>query len=147
MRVTRAVLSSTPGRAVVALGCASLLAACNYTDSARAQDLCARYDDLAASVNTLLDTRPVSAKADEIRQRADDVTTQLDEFQAVSEGRFDTALSAVRADVAAMKEAAVKAGAEARDAARPQFEDVLTDLADAWAFVADLADTQCGKTR
>ena len=131
-------------RVVVVLGCLSLLVACDYTGTAKAQDLCTQYEQLVGSVNELLAEKPLSAKVDELRERSEEVTTQLDEFQAVSEGRFDTALSAVRAEVAAIKQSAVKAGTEARDAARPQVEESLTNLADAWAFVEDLADTQCG---
>jgi len=132
------------GLALGLVGCLAMLAACDYTSSAKAQDLCTRYDQLADSVNAFLDERPVSAKADELRTRSQEITAELDEFQAVSEGRLDTAISAVRAELAAIKESTVKAGAEARAAVRPQVEESLSNLADAWAVMEDVADRQCG---
>ncbi len=130
--------------AAVLVGCLSLLVACDYTSTAKAQDLCSQYDQLAASVNKVLDEDPLSTKAAELRARSEEVSRQLDEFQAVSDGRFDNVLSAVRAEVAAVREAAVEAGSEAFDTARPQIKDSLENLSEAWAWVQDRADVQCG---
>lgn len=126
--------------------CLSLLVACDYTADARTNDLCTQYDELVASVDELRASDPLSARAAELRKTSEEVRTQLDEFQAVSEGRFDSALSTLRAEVTAVTEAAVDAGEEALDTARPVVEEALTDLAEAWARVQDLADVQCGTT-
>ena len=131
-------------RAGVLLGCLSLLVACNYTDTAKAQDLCTRYSKLADSVHSLLAEDPLTVKAAKIQLRAQEAQRRLDDFQAVSEGRFDTALSVVSDDVAAVKDSAVKAGTKALDVARPQVKDSMKELTKAWAVVQDLADTECG---
>jgi hypothetical protein len=128
----------------VLIGCSSLLVACNYTDTAKAQDLCTRYSRLADSVQTLLSQDPLTVKAAKIQLAAQDAQRRLDDFQAVSEGRFDTALSTVSEDVAAVKESASRAGAKALHVARKQVKDALNDLTKAWAVVRDLADTECG---
>ena len=78
-------------------------------------------------MNKVLDEDPLSTKAAELRARSEEVSRQLDEFQAVSDGRFDNVLSAVRAEVAAVREAAVEAGSEALDTARPQVKDSLDE--------------------
>jgi hypothetical protein len=129
---------------MVLLGCSSMLVACNYTDTAKGQDLCTRYSKLADSVHTLLAEDPLTVKAARIQLASQEAQRRLDDFQAVSEGRFDTALSTVSDDVAAVKESAVSAGTEALDVARPQMKDAMKDLTEAWAVVQDLADTECG---
>ena len=131
----------------VLVGCLSLLVACDYSGTAKAQDLCTQYDQLVASVNKVLDADPLSTRAAQLRERSQEVATQLDEFQAVSEGRFDAALSAVRAQVAAVREAAVEAGTEALEVARPQVKDSMEDLSEAWAVLQDRADVSCGGGR
>jgi hypothetical protein len=78
---------------VVLLGCSSMLVACNYTDTAKAQDLCTRYSHLADSVHTLLAQDPLTVKAAKIQLAAQEAQRRLDDFQAVSEGRFENALS------------------------------------------------------
>ena len=131
-------------RVGVLLACLGLLVACDYTANAKAQDLCTQYDQLVTSVNKLRSEDPLTAKAEELRTASQEVVAQLDEFQAVSDGRLDVALSTLRADVAAMKESAVVAGTEALDAARPQLQDAFTNLAEAWSVVERIAFAQCG---
>ena len=131
-------------RAGVLLACVGLLVGCNYTENAKAQDLCTHYDQLVASVDKLRSEDPLTAKAEELRTASQEVAAQLDEFQAVSDGRLDIALSTLRADVAAVKESAVAAGTEALDAARPQLQDAFTNLAEAWSVVERIAVAQCG---
>ncbi len=136
-----------PGRSLragVLLACVGLLVACDYTENAKAQDLCTHYDQLVASVDKLRSEDPLTAKAEELRTASQEVAAQLDEFQAVSDGRLDVALSTLRADVAAVKESAVAAGTEALDAARPQLQDALTNVAEAWSVVERIAQAQCG---
>ena len=135
-----------PKAAVLLLGCLSTLVACDYTAMAKTHDLCTQYEQLVTSIDDLRDLNPSSARAAELRERSDRARAQLDEFQAVSEGDFDTALSTLRAEVTAITQAAVEAGTEALDTARPLVEEALTNLAEAWAYVQDLADTQCGTT-
>lgn len=131
-------------RVGVLLACVGLLVACNYTENAKAQNLCTQYDQLVAAVDKLRSEDPLTAQAAELRAASQEVSAQLDELQAVSEGLLDTALSTLRAEVAAVKESAVAAGTEALDAARPQLQDAFANLAKAWAVMQRVADTQCG---
>ena len=69
-------------------------------------------------------------------QRSEEFEAELDQFQAVSEGRLDTAISTLRANVDAVRQAAVDAGSEAVETARPQLEDAMEDVDQAWAVAA-----------
>lgn len=107
------------------------------------QDLCAQYDDVVAAVEELRAKDPDTTKVEELRAAADDVSDELDQFQAVAEGRLDDALTRLRENVDAVRQAAVDAGADARDTAGPLIEDSLQSVQDAWSIVQGLAETQC----
>jgi hypothetical protein len=107
------------------------------------QDLCSQYDDLVAAVEELEAMDPATAKVDDLRAAADDVSKELDQFQAVAEGRLDDALTRLRENVDAVRQAAVDAGADARDTAAPLIDDAKQSVQDAWSIVEGLAETQC----
>ena len=71
------------------------------------------------------------------------MSRELDEFQAVAEGRLDDALTRLRENVADVRQAAVDAGADARQTAAPLIEDAQQSVQDAWSIVQGLAETQC----
>ena len=132
-RVTGAFVGLALLSTAVLSGCANLAA----------QDLCARYDDLAAAAQELRDLDPVSTDVEELRAAAADVRVALDGFQAVSEGRLDDALTRLRENADAVREAAVDAGAEARETVQPLIEDSLARVQEAWAIVEGFAEAQC----
>ncbi|WP_141937778.1 hypothetical protein [Microbacterium sp. SLBN-154] len=107
------------------------------------QDLCAQYDDVVASVEELRATDPVSTKAEQIRAAAAEVSDELDQFQAVTEGRLDDAVTRLRESVDAVRQAAVDAGADARETASPLIEQSIQGVRDAWAGVQNIAESQC----
>jgi len=124
----------------VAFVAVPLLASCGDTAD---RDLCTQYADLVTAADEMQEQDPLTAKASEIRAASEKLQAELDQFQAVAEGRLDTAISALRADVDAIRQAAVDAGEEALDVSRPQLEDAMDEIAEAWANVQALADLQC----
>ena len=120
--------------------CLPLLAAC--ADTAE-QDLCTQYDELVTAAQQLREQEPVTGTVEELRAASAKLRAELDQFQAVSEGRLDEAISRLRANVDAVRQAAVDAGTEARETARPLLEDAMKNVDQAWAVVQDLAEKQC----
>lgn len=117
-----------------------LLGGCANLDT---QDLCAQYEDLVVAVEELRAKDPDTTKVEELRAAADDVSDELDQFQAVAEGRLDDALTRLRENVDAVRQAAVDAGKDARETAAPLIEDSMQRVGDAWSIVQDVAETQC----
>jgi hypothetical protein len=124
----------------LALLATQLLGGCADTST---QDLCAQYDGLVSAAEKLRAEDPATAQADELRAAADDVRNELDQFQAVAEGRLDDALTRLRDDIDAVRQAAVDAGEDARKTAEPMVQDALDRVGEAWSIVQDLAETQC----
>jgi len=134
------------GCALVALVTAASLSACDYTKTAKGQELCSRYDDLASSVQKLQDEHPLKAKSQDLRRAVEDAQARLDQLQAVAEGRLDTVLSNLRADLSSELESAVENGSAALETSRPAIEDAAKNVNDTWARVQTLAAVQCGKS-
>jgi len=133
------------GCVLVALVTTGSLSACDYTRTAKAQELCGRYDDLAGSVQKLQDQHPLKATAQDVRRAVEDAQERLDRLQAVAEGRLDTVLTTLRYDLSSELESAVDNGNAALDTSRPAIEDALENVNDSWARVQALAAVQCGK--
>jgi len=117
-----------------------LLSACGDTAD---QDLCTQYAGLLSAADEWQQQDPVTAKADDLRAASEEFQAQLDQVQAVAEGRLDTAISRLRADIDAFRQAANDEDDEALDTARPLLEDTKDDVDEAWAVVERLADLQC----
>ncbi len=117
-----------------------LLSACA---DAEAQNFCGQYADLVEAAAELRARDPATSDVEELRAAAADVQAELDQFQAVAEGRLDEALTRLRENADAVRQAAVDAGAEAREAAQPLIEDALESVQDAWLIVQDIAEAQC----
>ena len=134
-------------RAVLAAGVAivatQLMAGCG--DPAD-QDLCAQYADLVQAADDWQQQDPLTAEAGDLRAASEEFKTELDQFQAVAEGRLDTAISTLRAAIDGVRQAAIEADSEALEVARPLLEDLAEDIAEAWAVLDALADTQCDGT-
>ena len=116
-----------------------LLAACGEPST---RDLCTQYDGLTAAAEELRAVDPATADVEELQAAADDVSVALDQFQAVSEGRFDDVITQMRDRVNDVRQAAV-AGAEAVEAARPLIEEDLAEVRSAWSLIQDRIETQC----
>lgn len=122
-----------------ALLCVPLLAGC--ADSST-QDYCSQYEDLVASAEELRAKDPATTDVEELQTAAADVRTELDQFQAVADGRLDDALTRLRDRVDGVRQQAA-AGAESLEAARPQIEEELAGVEAAWSAVQGLAETRC----
>lgn len=131
------------GRLAAALLACLVLAGCGEARVDTDDDLCARYGEFDAQIASLAEVDPATVTADELRERAETAQEQLDAFQATTEGRLDTAISALRTAVDDLAVSAAAATQEALDTARPAIEDTLDDLDEAWARVRSLADTYC----
>jgi len=107
------------------------------------QDLCGHYAALTAAVDNVRAVQPQSASIDDLRAKAETVQAQLNQLQAVSEGRFDTAISNLRAAVDGFRQAAVDAGDKARATAGPLLAESLGDVTEAYAALKKSLDTQC----
>ncbi len=129
--------------AAVAVTAIQVLAACGETSE---RDFCGQYADLVAAADELQQQDPLTATAEELRAASEEIQAELDQFQAVSEGRLDTAISKLRANIDAVRQAAVDAGTEALETARPQLEESMEDVVEAWAVVQDLVEVQCDVT-
>lgn len=138
-RTSRPLVRRVGAALAVALLCTQIGGCANLAT----QDLCAQYDDLVAAVEEFRATDPVGAKAEEIRAAAEDVSKELDQFQAVAEGRLDDALTRLRENIDAVRQAAVDAGADARETAQPLVEDAMQSVQDAWSIVEGFAEAQC----
>ncbi|HEX6249378.1 MAG TPA: hypothetical protein VFZ64_16030 [Nocardioidaceae bacterium] len=117
-----------------------LLVGCGETG---AQDLCTQYEELVVAADELRAKDPASTEVEELRAAADDVRAELDQFQAVSEGRLDDAISRLRANVDAARQAAVDAGDEARETVQPLIQDALERVEESWLILQGIAETQC----
>jgi PBP1b-binding outer membrane lipoprotein LpoB len=132
-------------RVALVVASAVVLTGCSYARVDTADDLCVQYDELVEKVEQIQAVDPNTATVDELRTAAEGVQDELDQVQAVAEGRLDTAISAVRTAVHDFVVAATDAGQEALDAARPQLEDDLEQVAESWARLQELGDVRCGE--
>ena len=81
----------------------------------------------------------VALAADAIRRRSEVALARLDELQAVSEGRFDTLISTLRAAINDVKQSAANAGAAAAQARA----ETLQQVAESVAPLKQRLDVQC----
>ena len=123
------------------LATASVIAACGGQQEQRdALDLCVRYQRLVANVDEVRATATGTPTADAVRRRAEIALTRLDELQAVSEGRYDTLISALRAAITDLKQSAANAGAAAAQARSEALQELTEDVAP----LKERLDVQCG---
>jgi hypothetical protein len=130
-------------RVAVAIAAIPLLAACGGGDTTGDRDYCARYADLVKASDQLRQDDPLTVKAGELRAASEKLQAELDRFQAVSEGRLDTAISTLRANVDVVRQSAADARSDAQAMSRPQLEDAMADINRAWATLQDIATLKC----
>ena len=106
---------------LIVLAAVQPVAAC--AGDAADRDLCTQYAELVTAVEEIQQQAPLTAKAEDQRQASEEVQAELDQLQAVSEGRLDNAISTLRANVDAVRQAAIAAGENVH---QPRTEPPLT---------------------
>jgi hypothetical protein len=127
--------------AAAALAASLVVAGCNTSPAA--QDLCANAKELTSAVAGVQALKPDGAKIDALNTKIDAALAKLDKFQAVTEGRFDSAISTLRTNLTGMKEALAAAGNDSFAAAAPQLTSALKDVSSAYAALKSSLATQC----
>ena len=127
----------------VAIAAIPLLAACGGGDTTGDRDFCNQYADVVKASDQLRQDDPQTVKAGELRAASEKLQAELDQFQAVSEGRLDTAISTLRANVDVVRQAAADARSDAQAMSRPELEDAMADINRAWAALQDIATLKC----
>ena len=126
---------------VPALATTLVVAGCAGTPAS--QDLCANAEAFSSAVTDLQSLKPDGARLDELNAKVDAALAKLDQFQAVTEGRFDTAISTLRANLAGFKQTLAAAGNDAFEAAAPQLTESLDQLRSSYATLIQSLATQC----
>lgn len=129
--------------AVVALAASVVLAGCSDTQTS---DFCTQYDDAVARADDFRSVRPSSQDVDKMRDQAQQLQDELDQLQAVSEGRLDTAISAMRTAVNDFVNTARDRTQDTIDTVRPALQDAKDEIQDAWSVVEQIAVNECGES-
>jgi len=127
----------------VAIAVIPLLVACGGGDTTGDRDFCKQYADVVKASDQLRQDDPQTVKAGELRAASEKLQAELDQFQAVSEGPLDTAISTLRASVDVVRQAAADARSDAQAMSRPELEDAMAGINRAWAALQDIATLQC----
>lgn len=132
--------------AALVLALMPAVAACGGQQEQRsAQNLCTQYKELVAAGDELRAMDLRTAKAEEVRGRIDTLIAELDQLQAVSEGRYDTLISALRSALTDVKESAVTAGGSLEES-RNQLQETLQPFKERIASLKERLDTLCSAT-
>jgi hypothetical protein len=123
---------------------AFLLAGCG--SNLAAQDLCTNAKAFSTAVTDLQSLKPDGAKLDELNGKVNAALAKLDKFQTVTEGRFDSAVSTLRANLSSFKQTLTAAGNDAFDAAAPQLTASLDELRASYATLTQSLAVQCPST-
>ena len=89
----------------VVIASIQVVAACGDTAD---QDFCTQFADLVTAAEQMQQQDPLTAKAEDLRAASEEFEAELDQLQAVSEGRLDTAISTLRASIDAVRQAAIE---------------------------------------
>lgn len=133
----------TVRRLAATLSVAAALSLAGCATSPATQDLCTNAKDLTSAVAGVKALKPDGAKLDELGTKIDTALSKLDRLQNVSEGRYDAAISTLRTNLTALKEAVTAAGNQAFSAAAPQLTSALKDVSTAYAALNQSIATQC----
>jgi len=126
---------------VTALVSSLLLTSC--TDP-KAADLCTRYKQVSSRADEIRNLKPSTETVNELRGKLTNFEASLDQLQAVSDGRLDTAITNLRTAVQDFVEAAVDNGQKARETAEPLLGDSRGEVAKQWGVLKERADAECG---
>jgi hypothetical protein len=120
----------------------SVLAGCGQQEQRSAQNLCDRYGEVVAQADRVREPDLQQVTAEAVHEWADGVLARLDQFQAVSEGQYDTLISLVRTAINDVKQSAVDNGA-AMAISSDALEDTRESLAERLAPLKARLDVQC----
>lgn len=134
-------LSAPRIAATAALATALVVTGCGTNPAA--QDLCANAKTLTSAIDEMRALKPDGSKLDALSTKVDAALAKLDQFQAVTEGRWDSAVSTLRANLDSFKQAVSAAGNNAFAAAAPQLTASLKDVSTAYAALNESLATQC----
>lgn len=109
----------------------------------RQPDPCEELQDLVAAAESLRALDPATTTAEELTSAVEDVRVELDQFQAASEARFDTAISNLRAEVSGLRQSVGAGDPESLDAARASIEQSMDAIGQAWTALLDSTGTLC----
>ena len=130
-------------RLAATLGVSATLVVAGCGTDPAVQDLCTNAKNLSTAIEDMRALKPDGAKVDALTAKVDAALAKLDRFQAVTEGRYDAAISTLRANLTSFKEAVAAAGNDAFDAAAPQLTASLDELRSAYASLNQSLATQC----
>jgi soluble cytochrome b562 len=124
-----------------ALMCVPLLAGCSESTTSTTQDYCTQYEALVAAAEELRAKDPDTTEVEEFREAAQEVSDELDQFQALADGPVDDALTQMRDRVDDVRQSA----AETVDVevARLQIQEQLAQVETARSKVQDVIELRC----
>ena len=89
----------------VVIAAGQVLTGCGDTAD---RDLCTQYAGLLTAADEWQQQDPLTAEAEDMRAASEKFQAELDQVQAVAEGRLDTAISTLQANIDAFREAAIE---------------------------------------
>ena len=107
------------------------------------QNLCARAKSFATVVDDLAAQKPDGSRVAELTTKVDAALARLDQLQAVTEGRYDSAISTLRANLQGLKQTLNAAGKGSFETVAPQLSSSLKDISSAYAALSESLSTQC----
>jgi hypothetical protein len=128
--------------AATAIAASLVVAGCSGATPA-AQNLCAKAKELTAAVSQVHAAKPDGAAIQQLSARVDAALAKLDRLQAVTEGRYDTVISDLRAKLVSFKQAVDSAGNASLETVSPEIDTALTELRGAFATLNQKIATQC----
>jgi outer membrane murein-binding lipoprotein Lpp len=130
---------------VVSVLVSGLLSGCaSMAESTRSSDLCTRYDDLVAQADEFRAQDWANVNVDQLRGRVETFQDGLAQLDAVAEGRLDTAVSTLRANLDELSQAVADTGEKTRETAQPLVEQSLDDVTQSWAVLRSKVEAECG---
>jgi hypothetical protein len=129
-------------RFAAAAAAAALLTAGCGTDLT-AQNLCTRAKSFTTAVDDLKAQKPDGSKVAQLTTKVDAALARLDQLQAVTEGRYDSAISTLRANLEGFKQTLAAAGKGAFQTVAPELTSSLKDVTSAYADLSQAIATQC----
>jgi HAMP domain-containing protein len=135
---------TNPGRRgwVIAFTALALtLAACG---NAAERNLCRQYEDLQETVAQLEGMDPETATAADLLAVVEDVTVQLDQFQAASDGLYDQAVSNLNLALTDLRQVTFDLGDESIEVARPLIQESWDNTVTAYSLLRQRLDVVCG---
>ncbi len=127
--------------AATAVAATLLLSGCGF--DLTAQGLCANAKSFATAVEDLKALKPDPSQVSALAARVDAALARLDQLQAVTEGRYDSAISTLRANLESFKQTLAAASKGAFQAAAPELTQSLKDVSSAYAALSQSLATQC----